>query len=300
MLFGDEKIRQRILQEIATCEKEKGFRVIYGAMVGGISKGLQYCDSDYDTRFLYINDDFPRNIIIPRDVEENKIIYRKYFDSEPFEWIPFWEFSSFLQFLVDPSIDHKFSNGLYNVVGWTFMSPYNYDPYGLQNKILPLIQNIFYKDYCIVYHKNLLNSFNLENENIVAKDYLYALHAALSINWMMKFNEYPPIYMPTLLSAEPKLIKEVEKLMQTAQREAREHALKAEKNVLHDSHYKIFTQHNVIIDDFIQCIKDITQKSNYGVLTEKEQDELRRKVNRIYEIVINTIECEEKVKKVNL
>lgn len=73
MLFGSEDFKNNLLNNVAKCEQEQGFRVIYGAVVGSISKGIQYCNSDYDTRFLYINNTFPKEIIIPDSIAEEKL-----------------------------------------------------------------------------------------------------------------------------------------------------------------------------------------------------------------------------------
>ncbi|MCM1426127.1 MAG: nucleotidyltransferase domain-containing protein [Eubacterium sp.] len=299
MLYGNELIQERIQQEIAYCEKTRGIKVIYGANVGGISKGLQYKDSDYDTRFLYINKDFPKKIFIPENIAEKEIIYRKYYDGTPFEWLPFWEFSSFIQFLINPSIDHKFSTGLYNVVGWTFLSPYNYDPYGIQAKILPLIQKIFHKDYCIAYHRDLLESFSLDGDIIVAKDYMYALHAALTINWIEKYNEYPPIYMHTLLADEPSIYPEVCKIIKCYQNEAAEFVDKSTHRKLHDTHFKIMTKHIHVVDEYLEKTQRKLEMFRVREITEEQVAEYKIIIKEIYSIVEYAIDSEENVNGVN-
>lgn len=299
MLFGSEDFKNNLLNNVAKCEQEQGFRVIYGAVVGSISKGIQYCNSDYDTRFLYINNTFPKEIIIPDSIAEEKIIYRKYFDDTPFDKIPFWEFSSFLQFLINPMIDNKFSVGLYNVVGWTFLSPYTYDPYGIQNKILPLIQKTFYKDYCIEYHKTLLEHINLEDKQVITKDYLGALHAALSIDWMRKYNEYPPLYMRTLVSIEPSLADIAEELLLTAQTEDRKFVYEPSSRKYYSSHCIIYTEHIALLDSYIARVKEDMKTFKCTKITNELQAENRRSVQRIYNIIDKTLNREEKVRYIN-
>lgn len=299
MLYGNNEINKKILEEITLCEMDQGIKVIYGANVGGISKGLQYKDSDYDTRFLYINRDFPEKIYEPQNIIEKEIIYRKYFENTPFEWLPFWEFSSFIQFLVNPSIDYKFSNGLYNVVGWTFLSPYNYDPYGIQMKILPLIQKIFHKDYCIAYHKDLLESFHLQEDSIVAKDYMYALHSALTINWIEKYNEYPPIYIKTLLAEEPEMYTEVCEIIKGYQKEAAEVVDKNSNGKMHDTHFKIMTRHVGIVDEYLEKVKKKMRFYQTKEITKENKLAYKVVIKEIYNIVGTTIYSEEKVKGVN-
>ncbi len=299
MLFGNKEMQENIQKEIAVCEKELGITVIFGANVGGISKGLQYKDSDYDTRFLYIEDDFPEKIRFPEKVAEKEIIYRKYFEDTPYEWIPFWEFSSFMQFLINPSIDYKFSAGLYNVVGWTFLSPYSYDPYGIQMKIFPLIQKLFHKEICIAYHKKFMESFSLDGETIVAKDYIYALHSALSINWMDKYNEYPPIYMRTLLADVPEIYDEVCNAINKFQFEAGEFVNSSSNGKLHDTHYKIMTNHIPVVDDYLEMTKRKWRHFKESNLTEEEANRNAIIIKEIYNIVKTSVFSEEKVKGVN-
>lgn len=300
MLFGNEHIQKELLNEVAICERERGFKVIFGAMVGSISKGLQYYDSDYDTRFLYVNKDFPDKIFIPDEIEEKEIIYRKYFKDTPYEWIPFWEFSSFLQFLVNPMIDKKFSVGLYNVVGWTFLSPYIYDPYGIQNKILPLIQKLFYSDYSIEYHKDWLESFDLNNDTVVAKDYVYALHSALTIDWINKYNEYPPIYMRTLLSLKPDLRGDVEEMWGTAREEARKYITSTGVQQLSEAHYNVSTHHVESVDRYIEQIKSSVKDFKGSRMSDALQLDCRNKVQEIYGIVERVLSDEEKVRNVSI
>ena len=152
MLFGGTIIQHQIIEDAKKYANENGYELIYGAMVGGISKGLQYSDSDYDTRFLYLNKGQLDKIYLPWNEKEDDLKHRCYFDDKPYEWIPLWEFTSFIQFLKNPAFDGKVSFGLYNVVGWTFQSPYAWDPYGLQMKICPLLNRAFRSDYFVPYH----------------------------------------------------------------------------------------------------------------------------------------------------
>lgn len=300
MLFGSENIRKEILNEVSICEKEKGFKVIFGAVVGSISKGLQCYDSDYDTRFLYVNKDFPQRILIPDEIEEKEIIYRKYFDDTPYEKIPFWEFSSFLQFLINPMIYRKFSTGLYNVVGWTFLSPYIYDPYGIQNKILPIIQKYFYRDYSLEYHKDLLESFDLENEKIAAKDYVNALHSALTIDWINKYNEYPPVYIRTLLSLDTSLIEALETLWGMVRKEVRKYVTSTSSEQFCESRYNVYTQHVERIDRYIEQIKSAVKDFKGGRMPADLQRDCRDKVQELYDMIERILNDEEKVRNVSI
>lgn len=298
MLYGNKTMLEKIQKEIRICEEEQGIKVIYGANIGSISKGLQYKDSDYDTRFLYVKKDFPQKIWMPGKIAEKEIIYRKYFDEEIFECIPFWEFSSFMQFLINPYIDH-FSTGIYNVVGWTFLSPYNYDPYGIQMKLLPLIQKMFHKDYCIAYHKSLLEKFCLKGDMLIAIDYMQAMHAALSINWMLEYNEYPPVYIRTLLANEPKIYDEVCEIINRFQNEAARYVDKSDSKKPHGAHFKIMTKHFAVMDEYLEMTKRKLELFKEKEISEKEKAEYAAIIGKIYGIVEASLDSENKINGIN-
>lgn len=303
MLFGNAQIKEKLLETAHKYAEENGFRLLYGAMVGGISKGLQYQDSDYDTRFLYIRKDFPEKICIPMEMPENKLIFRKYSEDYkvPFEWIPCWEFTSFLQFLLEPALEGRFSTGLYNVVGWTFASPYTWDPYGVGNKLFPLIQKVFYLDYCLEYHKNLMLSLIREKETIVAKDYLYALHSALSIDWMLKFHEYPPVYMRSLLflSESSEFKKEIEKLIDQANNKANKYLELHSSEKMHETHNKVLTERTLCLDKYLNEIIEKTADFKMKKMQEGDREARRKKVELMYQIVYDSVYKEQNVRGVN-
>lgn len=257
MLYGSRERQEIVLREAQKYAESIDATLIFGAMVGSISKDLQYADSDYDTRFLYLRRDFPENICIPVEMTEDELVKRYYPEGEVFEWIPFWEATSFLQFLVTPSFKDDFSVGLYHVVGWTFQSPYVWDPYGLQGKLVPLLQKIFRGDYEVAYHKTVIGKYwdELQREEAVAKNYLYAVHAAASIEWSVVYGEQPPVDLQTLLLGLGRndVWAESRRLLDWARREARE-AWDSGTSKLESLHFKIRTQRNprllAYIDEF--------------------------------------------------
>lgn len=217
MLFGNQKIQDKVVADAERFVEADGRKLIYGAMCGSISKGIQMRDSDYDSRFLYIEANFPGTIHVPRHTAETEIIRRYYTDGiqVPYEWIPCWEMTSFIQYLKEPYIEGKLSYGLYNTVGWTLQSPYAWDPYGLQNKLMPLVNSIFEKRYAISYYLEQIDRYwDGEEHEYVVKEYIYAVHAALQIQWALERNSFPPVYLRTLVAAgEEGLRQEIERLL---------------------------------------------------------------------------------------
>lgn len=304
MLFGSEGFKKDVLEKVFHFAKENKFEVIYGAVVGGISKGLQYYDSDYDTRFLYVNEDFPKKIYIPSECKEKDIVKRFYSeeDETTYEWIPCWELTSFLQYLVVPSINHSFSTGLYNIVGWTLGSPYAWDPYGLQNKLMPLINSIFVRDYILEYHLGMLEDYFNPVEVMVMKDYLYAIYAAMTLQWAMDYNSVTPVYAATLLAnvKDERVRKAVIDLIQESKDAALKYMKEQKGHILHSAHYNTFTRHQACIDDYIIGIRERTKevlKSSKPIskTTLRENSEL---VHYMYDIIYQSMH-EQKVRFVN-
>lgn len=292
MLYGSNERQALVLKEAHQYAETIDATLIFGAMVGSVSKNIQYADSDYDTRFLYLRRDFPNKICIPSEMTEDELVKRYYPLDEVFEWIPFWEATSFLQFLITPSFKNDFSVGLYNIVGWTFQSPYVWDPYGLQNRIMPLINKIFRSDYEVAYHKKEIGLCweNIQQEQVVTKDYLYAVHAAATIEWSVKYQEQPPINLETLLRGlgHRDIWKETQKLLNQARFEARTRwDQKTDK--LQSLHFTIFTPRNPLLLEYISKYYFIDDCEGMKDRTENSMMTPEEVVNDMYEIIYRSV-----------
>ena len=258
-------------------------------MVGSISKGLQYSDSDYDTRFLYLREDFPQKICIPSQMKEEELVKRYYPKDRVYEWIPFWEATSFFQFLTVPSFLNDFSVGLYNIVGWTMLSPYVWDPYGLQSKLMPLIHKMFHPEYEIAYHKGVLEKYCGEwgAESVIVKSYLYSVHAAATIEWSLKYKEQPPIDLQTLLCGLQRyeVWKEAKQILENARKEA-EKGYKEQHIDLHQSHFSIMTPCNEVVERYIRGMLDRCQ-GECSVKCDHSRDE--EILESVYDIICRSV-----------
>lgn len=300
MLFGGEKIQTDIVRDALAFAEEKGFLLIYGAMVGGCSKGLQYPDSDYDTRFLYL-DKNEKRIFSPWQEKEATLKHRKYFDDtvSPYEWIPLWEATSFFQFLKNPSFDGKLSLGLYNIIGWTLQSPYTWDPYGLSEKVMPLVNAVFRKDYYIPFHvEEIYRFWNATDDILLEKHYMYAVYEALCILYADKYNSFPPVYMKTLIMMllEEKESDDILKMIHSAQNTAEEYCAAGKSKKMHDSHYFGRLKRDLKYDSIINGA--LAKAKNVKTISISDE-ELDKQINRIYRIIEESICREQKVIKVS-
>lgn len=289
MLFGTLELQEEVIKQAQKYAEEDGVKLVFGAMIGSISKGLQYADSDYDERFLYLRKDFPQKICIPTEMKEEELVKRHYPENKIYDCIPFWEMTSFLQFLVEPGFKDDFSVGLYNIVGWTFLSPYIWDPYGLQSKLVPLMNKIFCSEYEIAYHKEVLEKYIVEfgRERIITKNYLYAVHAAATIEWSVKYKEQPPVHLHTLLHGLKRysVWNEVRRILGDARRISRENYTHGSTKP-HDSHYSITSVYNKVIEEYVYEIKRII---NTYKLEENISKECQGTISDMYDIIYESV-----------
>lgn len=290
MLYGNKEIQDEILEQVRKFERKHNKKVIFGAVVGSISKGLERYDSDYDTRFLYL--DPSENGYVRWDrVEENiaeKDVHLCYIPQKAdcyidgddyrdrscelgsddksffYDKIAFWEITSFVNFLRNPKLDNKFSIGLYHIVAWTLNSPYCWDPYGIKSKISGLLDQMFVGQYEIAYYRNYIcNALN--KSPLRLREYLYSAYYALAIEYCIKFNRFAPVYFKSLLvlCEDDKLenrILDLEKkyYKMTAEKlesgETYERKMSNSLNVEHDS----------VIDDFLEMVLEKTKKDYEG------------------------------------
>ena len=289
MLYGDFELQKEVLKEVEQYAKSEGIKPIFGAMVGSISQGVQYPDSDYDTRFLFLREDFPQKICIPSQMKEEELVKRYYPEGRVYEWIPFWEATSFFQFLTMPSFLNEFSVGLYNIVGWTMMSPYIWDPYGLQSKLMPLIHKIFHPEYEIAYHKVELENYCGEwgAERVIAKSYLYSVHAAATIEWSLKYKEQPPVDLQTLLCGlrRYEVWRESKVILNDARKEV-EKRYREQSVDLHQSRFSIMTSYNAVIEGYIREMMDCVKKEGSMEIDRSCDEGI---LESIYDIICQTV-----------
>lgn len=309
MFFGSESIQKEIIEKANRIAREHDMRLIYGTTTGSISKGIQAYDSDYDIRFLFVRNSAPNKLYTAMNCKEEDIIYR-YFTQEDhsvfvekkeiFDRIAFWEFSSFLQFLIVPQIgkETKDANGLYYIVEHTFLSPFTWDPYGIQESLQAFIQLVFKPQYSIPYYQNLIKiRFTEETELINAKDYVDAVWAAMSILWLLKFRKPAPLHFYTLLTAvdDIELREGLVNLINYTYENIKNYCIQENPDVRSIGRHYVDVKRNKKIDDFINMMKEkgsvmldkvnaelsISGKSIQGLRMEQEKELLNRLYNNM-------------------
>ena len=206
MLYGDRLFVDELMQEVNNVKAERSIKIIFGSTIGSISRGIQRYSSDYDVRFLYV--DCNNNFIASCDRHvEDRIRYRKFNDNKAYNCIAFWEISAFLNFLYEPYITLGVQYKLVRNVIWSFFSSYQYDPYGLSGKILPLLTKVLNLDCEINHHYSILEEYlEVRNPFVSLFDYFEIMHAYLSLSWIIQERMVPPLHIRTLMSLAEKKI----------------------------------------------------------------------------------------------
>lgn len=212
MLFGQKEFQDKLLADVNSIAQKKNFKLAYGAALGSISRGIPGYDSDYDIRFLFIRNDFPQKWIMPEECKESDIVYRYIPDIDTckglslkntYDKIAFWELTSFIQFLSNPCIgaETKDKSNLYYVAEHTFLTPYTWDPYGIQTSIINFIYRNHKPLYCIQTYKNTIEGkFSFNTDYISIHGYIKSVWAALSIDWIITKRGPAPVNFWQLLS----------------------------------------------------------------------------------------------------
>ena len=290
MLYGSEETKKIILKKTREIAAERGVTLLYGANVGSISQGLERYDSDYDTRFLYFNPSTPNDSRALDAISEDRLIYR-YEPEDPslfYDRIALWDMTAFLHYLCWPQIEGKVSYGLYNVVQWTFLTPYTWDPYGIGGKLIPLMRSIFHPDWAIAFYRSFIQEhFMPRSREIERREYLLAIRAAMSIQWIRRFQTFAPVHFSSLLAMceDERLRNYVEEqngwLRERSVEGAGSGPIKRQV-----SHY-ITGQTDPEIDGWIAAV--LAQPDPLRVSPERPDEDAERMVRKMLEITLNSM-----------
>ena len=296
MLYGNEKIKKKFMDDAFKYAEENNLNLILGSIRGSISKGFEYFDSDYDTRFLFAYKDFPSKIYYTPQADENETVYR-YWPEEtlPYECIPFWEISSFFQHLITPGLNNSFSLGIYNTIGSTLLSPFVWDPYGIQGKVVPIINSIFVKEYKIAYHVAEIQNgiLQLNNEYIIAKNYLDIIYSALVIEFCINYSMQPPVHVTALAatSKSHQLYSKLKEVITESRSKAYEYIKEDKNQEKHGAHFSIKVKTNDYLNEYVNTMYKWGQKymKDYDFLSDERKEEMNRKVMIIYDIINDSL-----------
>ena len=290
MIYGSKEFRDEFLKDTLEYAEKNNWTVIFISLVGSIGKGFPSADSDYDTRVLYLDNNYPNKIFLPWDEKEDFLKHRYYLnetesaDGKLWEWIPFWEATSFFQFLKNPSFEGKYSAGLYNVIAWTINSPFCWDPFGLQMKLKPLIDKAFRFEAQIEYNKKEIERFwKKDKKEIVIKSYLRAIYDALSIDWILQNNSINLTYIPTLIyTVCPQNLRN--KILDLMDKEFNMSVEFVEKNGssgLGKSQHSFLMERDKEIDEYIEKMYSMPLNKFMKGPSDDEIDEILDSINKI-------------------
>lgn len=295
MLYGNSELQKKVI-DVASREASKiGGISVFGSSVGSISFGTTRFDSDYDTRFLYYNPQTLQSIREGRPLREKDVVYRYYPQEEQvYEWIPLWDITALLYFLHEPRLDQKFSYGLYNLVPWTFYSPYSWDPYGLSQKLMPLANLIFDLDLASGYFRNFIQTeFHNEDGEVLLREYLYSARAAISLEWLMETRSFAPVHLDTLLAYEAdREIVSIVRMLMEQMREWSVSVVKQKQEVKHKNSRALKTSTIPYLNAFITAQMDkitaVLEQKSMGA--GKSPADCMKIVDHMFDLVLSAIQ----------
>lgn len=266
MLFGNQKFRQEFMQDVRDIAQQKGLRIVYGSLIGSLPQGIQCYDSDYDSVFLYINPDFPDNIMDADKSTYEEVLYR-YYPEDPmsvYDSLTYRELSSFFGFLKNPSIQHENRDfGLYYYFAEVLLSPYTWDPYGIQMKVLPLLYRCYDHEMML---KAFVNKVNLLKKNADIgktniynyKFYIRKVLYAFFLEWSLQHHSFAPTYIDTVLqcSKDQDAARELKKILAEYRRLDIENYKKMDVSIIKEAHLSLEITKNEVLENFVNRVLD--------------------------------------------
>lgn len=297
MLFGNKEFTEKFIEDVLNVAKKKGLKVVYGSLIGSLPQGIQCYDSDYDSVFLYIREDFFEKIVDADKSTYEEVLYRFYPEDSLCVWdsITYRELSSFLGFLNNPSIQGENRDyGLYYYFAEVFMSPYTWDPYGLQMKILPLIQKCYNHKMMITAFLNRIKLLEGKGYCDIGKagiyNYKFYLRRALYtffLEWVLQNRTFAPTYIDTVLSVSQNVdaVIEYKKLLQIFRELDVKNCNEMKLTIIKEAHLSLEVEENTIIENYIKKIKDqadyvLKNEMCYSEVNVREYIELMIKIIR--------------------
>ena len=303
MLFGNEEIRKQAIAHATDMAKEENGKIIYGVTMGSLAKGYQSVDSDYDVRFLYVKNDFPHTLYLPAELDEKEMVKRFYEPTDAQENIPMdrvfdrialWEASSFLHLLLTPTFKSKTYDpfGLYHTVEFTMYSPFTWDPYGLQFKLLPFLQKSFNLKLALSYYKSIIDRQYIEKEGKSRlSEYARCIWVSIAIQWVIKEKSPSPIYVESMLPCLDIQTQEaISKYLADFQNRR--------KKYLEESSYTYRTMGNAILTDGDPILNNFIEKSaamaevfvaTLSDLSEEEINKRKKLLHKMYSVIDNSV-----------
>jgi predicted nucleotidyltransferase len=180
-------VKKEILTRIENAEKEHGVRVLYAVESGSRAWGFESPNSDYDVRFIYAH---PKDWYVAVDLEDKRDVI-EYPIVDEID-INGWDIRKALKL---------FSRSNPAFVEW-LQSPIVYlDRGDFAHRSRELLSTV----YCVekgIYHYRSMAKTNyrgyLRDDLVPIKKYFYVLRPLLSIMWLEKYREPPPIEFETL------------------------------------------------------------------------------------------------------
>ena len=173
-------MKEKIIEELKRIEKEENIRILYAVESGSRAWGFASNDSDYDVRFIYVRDkDFYIRLDETRDVIE-------YLINELLD-INGWDISKTLKLI------YSSNPTLYEWLQSPIVYKTSKEIEELKELSKKYLSNIKLINH---YYRIALEHYNKYidgNEEVKLKKYFYILRSLSAANYVIKYNDIPPI-----------------------------------------------------------------------------------------------------------
>lgn len=180
-----------IQQKLMEIEERYGVKILYAVESGSRAWGFPSKDSDYDVRFIYVEQPRwylsidPQGIGPKRDVIEEPI--NDLLD------ISGWEITKALRL---------FRKNNPPLLEWLRSEIVYYQKYAFVDNMRSLESDVFYPNSMLYHYLNMAKKNYreyLQGPEVKIKKYFYVLRPVMACKWVEKYNETPPISFHELL-----------------------------------------------------------------------------------------------------
>lgn len=286
MVFDDNN-DNKIVEWLKNKPSEDGkkTKLLYAACVNSFSQGINRYDSDYDIhavryksgRDFYLEESISRTEINKRYSDVINLGTHSRAHIELTEWNDI----DFFSVIIGSEKDgRRISSTIYYILYATLYSRLVFDPLGVVPHILTICAPVCNMNKILDYFWRRAMSRTKDDAPVSLKQYMSRLHCYLSIIWIEKYKEFPPIDIHILL----KIIKN-------------QYLSNSIMSYFESQRYR---ECNEVSNDLLVILRGLQNEcmekyaflmNRMSIVSEKEQMRAYRNVIKLFDIVIGKEEC---------
>jgi len=194
-------MNEKILQKLKQIELEKNVKICYAVESGSRAWGFASPDSDFDIRFIYIN--------------------------EKDYYLSLWEKTDVIEFMTEDDLDGSgwdlkktlklLAKSNAPLLEWFYSPVIYYENEAIMKQLRELAMDCFSPIATLHHYLGTSKNFMdvCQAENVKLKSYFYALRAALAGKWIIEKNTFPPVaFLELVPIAPPEIQQKIKELIE--------------------------------------------------------------------------------------